>query len=195
MQSHGQTYGANDSTFNVPASVAVKQQINMREPDKMARNIKHDLQRKEEHRRSEIIRTELKELKECTFQPQITVYPGSAPEGTSNVIKGLDRHLELKELTARKKEEQKEREEEVFGVKNVDSMRRVEDGTTVTAPFHLSESDSRPSRAVLELREKEKEELTFQPATENIKRRNQLRKAVRSSKATGHSASDIYKHK
>ena len=71
----------------------------------------------------------------------------------------------------------------MFGVKNVDSMRRVEDGTTVAAPFSLSESDSRPSRAVVEMSDREKEELTFQPLTENIKRRNDLRRAVRAKKA------------
>jgi hypothetical protein len=179
----GAAYGTDDSQMNVPASVALKQQINMREPDKMTRNIKYDLQRKEEHRRSELIRSELRELQECTFTPHINQYPGSAPEGTANVIKGLDRHMELKELTHRKKEEAREREDEVFGVKNVDSMRRVEDGTTMAAPFSLSESDQRPSRAVLEMREREREELTFQPHTENVKRRNDLRRAARANKA------------
>ena len=182
----GASYGVNEShaAVRVPASVALKQQINMREPEKMVQNIKHDLQRKEEHRRGELIRSELRELQECTFTPQITSYAGSAPEGTSNVIRGLDRHMELKELTQRKKQEARDREEQVFGVKNVDSMRRVEDGTTVAAPFSLSESDSRPSRAVVEMSEREKEELTFQPLTENIKRRNDLRRAVRANKAT-----------
>ena len=102
----GASYGVNEShpAVRVPASVALKQQINMSEPEKMVQNIKHDLQRKEEHRRGELIRSELRELQECTFTPQITSYAGSAPEGTSNVIRGLDRHMELKELTQRKKQ-------------------------------------------------------------------------------------------
>ena len=181
-----QSYQYHTTAAAVPAAVQLKQQINMREPEKMAKNIKTELQRKEEHRRTEIIRSELRELQECTFKPQINSYAGvdtSFSEGPTNIIRGLDRHLELQEATKRKKDLAREREAEVFGVRGVDSMRRLEDGTTVSKPFKLSEQDKRPSRAVLQLQEKETKDLTFHPQTENIKRRNDLRKATRASNA------------
>lgn len=53
-------------------------------------------------------------MKNCTFQPSINI---SIPDSFNKVVIvwGLDRHLEIKEMQARKEYEQKKREEEVFG--------------------------------------------------------------------------------
>ena len=131
--SYKASYGVNESHRRAcAASVALKQQINMREPeDGPEYQARSATQGRTSPRRTHSQRAA--RASGVHVPPQITSYAGSAPEGTSNVIRGLDRHMELKELTQRKKQEARDREEQVFGVKNVDSMRRVEDGTTVAA--------------------------------------------------------------
>jgi hypothetical protein len=63
--------------------------------------------------------------------------PSSAPcrrkTDTNNpvVIKGLGRHLELKRMSIKKKEDMEAREKEVFGVKNIHKYKRPEDGSTI----------------------------------------------------------------
>lgn len=106
--------------------------INLNEPEKMARNIRLHLLEKEEKRRSEIIARELDELKECTFQPTIVQYqPLDASEAGPIIVKGLGRHLELKHLSKKQKEEAAQREKDAFSVKNVEKFRRAEDGSTI----------------------------------------------------------------
>ena len=184
------SYGVDDSfakvnQSTVSASVQLRQSINMKEPEKMARSIRQDLQRKEERRRMAVVKTELRELEQCTFKPAVIPYGGdqAGRDGKPVVIPGLDRHLELKEMTKKKKDDEKRREDDVFSVRGADSMRKPEDGTTIQKPFHLSESDKRPSRAILELQEKEKNDLTFNPYTQNAARRNEHRRAARAHAA------------
>lgn len=58
--------------------------------------------------------------------------------------------------------QQKQREEEAFCVKAKPSNRSPS-GTTIPQPFKLSSGRQRESRAVKELLEKEKANLTFEP--------------------------------
>ena len=51
---------------------------------------------------------EVKELEECTFSPAIVRKSSSQGKGGPVVIRGLGRHLELRELAKRKEEEQRE---------------------------------------------------------------------------------------
>lgn len=53
--------------------------------------------------------------------------PAAAPV----IVKGLDRHLEKKQAAIRLKEQQRERENEVFNVQNIQHYRKPEDGSTV----------------------------------------------------------------
>ncbi len=180
------------------ASVSLRQSINMKEPEKMSRNIRHDLQKKEEQRRMAVVKTELRELEQCTFKP--TVLPYDSRKHTDNgpiVIPGLERHLELQHMTQKKKDDNRRREHEVFSVQNPDALRKPEDGTTIQLPFRLSESDKRPSRAVLELQQQEEKDMTFTPRTENASRRNEARRAARAhtalKKSGASKAVSIYK--
>lgn len=161
--------------------------INMREPEKMARDIRLQLREREEKRRQQLAIQEIEELKHCSFQPDTSAtkryykYP-HAPQGplspniydggldlrytspcsyiaqenkqthlinhgesvTMNeentsiksaqhmiVIKGIERHLELRRLAEQQKIDKENREKEVFHVQNVDSYRRPEDSSTI----------------------------------------------------------------
>ena len=174
-----QTNKMNQSHASIVPGVAHKQQINMQEPERMARDIRMHQMMKEEHRRRELVSKELDELKECTFTPQVIPYHPPNQERNPVVIKGLDRHLELQIMTLRKKEEAEEREREVFHVANAEKLRRPEDGTTVIQPFELSEGDTRMSRAVDDMLRREEREFTFEPMTEQSFNRNNYRATQR----------------
>lgn len=47
------------------------------------------------------------------------------------IVRGLGRHLELKHLSLRQREEASRREKAVFSVTNIDNFRRQEDGSTI----------------------------------------------------------------
>ena len=143
-----------------------------------------------------MVKNELRELEQCTFKPSVVPYDSRKADKGPVVIPGLERHLELQNMTQKKKEEDKRREQEVFSVQNAEEMRNLEDGTTIQQPFRLSESDKRPSRAVLELQEQEERDLTFTPHTESISRRNEVRRAARAHAALRNNstkATNIYK--
>jgi hypothetical protein len=59
-----------------------KNYLNINEPEKMIQKIRYNLLEKEEKRRNELIARELKELKECTFQPNIN---GSSNNNNSSM--------------------------------------------------------------------------------------------------------------
>ena len=114
----------------------ITSRINMQDPEKMARDIRWCQQDKEERRRADMLVREVEELRECTFQPQI---PSYNPDDNNHpvVIRGLGRHLELKQLSSRQKAEAAQREKEVFTVVNVDKYRRAEVGSTIVQVNHL----------------------------------------------------------
>jgi len=55
-------------------------------------------------------------LKDCTFQPKILDKEPSTSSNENVQVKGLARHLELKELKKKQEEEKRYREAEVFGL-------------------------------------------------------------------------------
>lgn len=119
--------------------------INLEEPERMARNIKQQLAEKEERRRAELIAREIEEMKECTFRPTISTYPPggnnssysqSSHSSAPVVVRGLSRHLELRHLSIKQREDAERREKEVFSVKNIDQFRRVQDGSTIVKVQH-----------------------------------------------------------
>jgi hypothetical protein len=111
--------------------------VNLSEPERMSRNIREQQAAKEAKRREELIAREMEEMKECTFQPFIKSnqsnrpFNRGVPDKKPVVVRGLGRHLELKHLSLRQREEAYRREIEVFTVKNIDSFRRGEDGSTI----------------------------------------------------------------
>lgn len=115
--------------------------INMKEPERMAHDIRVHLIEKEEKRRSELIAQEINDLRECTFRPNLDNSYSFSSRALSLhhhhqqqqpvVIKGLNRHLELRYMSVKQREDALAREREVFSVRNVDKYRRAEDGSTI----------------------------------------------------------------
>ena len=79
------------------------------------------------------------------------------------VVRGIGRHLELRDLKNKLKEEKLQRERQVFRVEHVERFRRPEDGSTIVRPFLLSSPTGRISRAAQQLQAAEESELTFTP--------------------------------
>lgn len=134
---HQRGYMENDMNASNQSQQAVNtsknriSRINMKEPEKMAEDIKLKALQKEEARRNDLIMKELRELEECTFHPNLYSYPPAYQPEKPIVVKGLARHMELRQLSNKMKEEAALREYEVFHVSNVEKFRRPEDGLTM----------------------------------------------------------------
>jgi hypothetical protein len=104
--------------------------LNLREPEKMAKEIRLHLAEKEEKRREILAAREIAELSECTFRPSVAKHN---PTNFSSpvVVRGIARHLELKNLSDQKKKDKEDRERNAFKVKNANKFRRTGDGNTV----------------------------------------------------------------
>ena len=121
--------------------------INFQQPERMLHEIKLANQQKEKKRREELISREIEELQNCTFQPTLNQsFAAAASHSNAStsakssdpiVIKGLNRHLELRQLSEKLKKEEKEREFNAFHVRDVDKFRRQEDGATIVKSFDL----------------------------------------------------------
>ena len=118
-------------------------------------------------------RGEYDELKECTFTPELCVPPRERRRSEPVAVRGLARHMEKAEMTRRKAEEQKQREEEVFylpGGKRKPGV-RLELGRKFTTPKPFSMSTNRSSvRKNRHSRDDHRnpaqvEECTFRPKT------------------------------
>lgn len=121
----------NHSAFTANSSRQRISRINMKEPEKMLEGFKLKAIQKEEARRNDLMMRELKELEECTFHPNVYSYPPAYEPAKPIVVKGLARHLELRNLSNKMKEDAAQREYEVFHVVNADKYRRPEDGLTM----------------------------------------------------------------
>lgn len=192
------------------SSGVVQAKINIKEPEKMARDIRLHLQEREERRRAELMARELEALRECTFAPSVQPPPLDAgerplisfflslivslhptpppltfshlplaPLGQPIVVRGLGRHLELRHLSIKQREEREEREREVFSVKGVDRLRRQEDGGTILRPFALSHPNPRPSAAAVQSQQESEAECTFVPVTSHVLRREVISRQAR----------------
>ena len=135
--------------------------VNLNEPERMSRSIRERQEAKEKRRRDELIARDIEEMKECTFQPALTPHTNTSRSRHNNshshshsdlhalysmspqdyhhqqqqhqpvIVRGLGRHLELKHLSLRQREEASRREIAVFSVTNIDNFRRQEDGSTI----------------------------------------------------------------
>mmetsp|Transcript_19937 Transcript_19937/g.25457 ORF Transcript_19937/g.25457 Transcript_19937/m.25457 type:complete len:181 (+) Transcript_19937:180-722(+) len=115
---------------------------------------------------------EYKELKECTFVPLTN--EGTPVRGNGPVIvRGLGRHLELKEMARRQEEEQKQREDKAFGkvTNRVDS--RTEP-YTIPKPFNLSTSHRRRKSRSKSRDQDFAKDLTFSPETLSRSRQRKI---------------------
>ena len=105
--------------------------INMREPERMAKEIRSHQLEKDEKRRAALIVREIDELQECTFQPKIYRKPLKKQNSNPVTVAGVGRHFELKYLKHKKDEEIRQRKEDAFRVKNIEKYKRKEDGSTI----------------------------------------------------------------
>ena len=108
----------------------IRSTINLKQPEKMAREIRRQLQDREEYRQGELAAREIEELAPCTFHPQIPTYiPPHLDEPV--VVRGIGRHLELKHLKEKLRTDKAAREEEVFKVRHSERFRKAENGATI----------------------------------------------------------------
>ena len=93
--------------------------INLREPERMARDIRLHLQQKEELRQRELDARDIELLKDCTFQPKAARPPATNLEEVRDTVpvRGMERHLELRDLANRRQQEHEQRLEQLFGLK------------------------------------------------------------------------------
>lgn len=79
------------------------------------------------------------EMQRCTFVPQTnaSILRAQGPV----LVRGLGRHLELRDAAKQQEEERRVREAEAFGVR-AGAVQRTLLGETVLKPFYLSEGNS-----------------------------------------------------
>lgn len=89
--------------------------------------MKDKLKQKQERIAQERREREYQLLKDCTFKPQILEHDSSTIGSSNNEsvasVKGIQRHLELKELKKKQEEEKRLREAEVFGLNHKFAVR------------------------------------------------------------------------
>ena len=116
----------------------------------------------EERRRQLRAEKELEEMRECTWTPKVNKRRPQQQKPV--VVRGLGRHLELREMAKRKDEEQQERERRAFGTASTGGRNAV--GITIAKPFRLSSSNAnRKQRARKDHEKRFQEECTFEPVT------------------------------
>jgi len=71
-----------DNDVDIP--IRPRGRIDLKHPERMARDIRSHLLKKEEQRHSELIQKELDELKDCTFNPHLP--PNSFKNRSNNSI-------------------------------------------------------------------------------------------------------------
>jgi hypothetical protein len=149
---------ANSTSITTPYT---RDNLYLNHPEELMQRIEQT-RREALKRRSTLLEEDrLRELQECSFRPKVKPAPKNVDRPI--VIRGLDRFMQLKNLTAQLQEEQRRREREAFEVVRVDEFRRPEDQSTIVQPFRFHESLHRPSTAVGELLASESANLSFRP--------------------------------
>ena len=113
--------------------------IDVTQPDTLTQRIKEKERQKMAQCEQVKKKKEYEELKECTFTPAIK---RAVPKQASGpiVVRGLGRHLELKELAQRQSEEKAERERKAFLTHVTNTSTKP---YTVPHPFDLSSNDKK----------------------------------------------------
>ncbi|CAM9880414.1 unnamed protein product [Discosporangium mesarthrocarpum] len=152
-------YGS-DNKFRLP----------VKEPWKISKQIRE--REREQAEKMSILRAEreMAEMQPCTFAPATN--KAKLPQGCRPVVvRGLGRHLELRDVAQQKEEERKRREALAFGVKP-GAVRRSALGETVVEPFLLSGGRSQGwwGERRRKREEEEKKACTFRPWTVEAER-------------------------
>lgn len=101
-------------------------------------------------------------MRECTWTPKVNKRRPQSQKPV--VVRGLGRHLELREMAKRKEEEQQERERRAFGSGSTSA--RTVAGMTIAKPFRLSSCNAKSKQRAQKDHEKRfKQQCTFEPVT------------------------------
>lgn len=122
-------------------------------------------------------RVEAEQLKDCTFAPQTTKeWPSVVDDDKPLVVRGLGRHMELKQMAKRQQEAQRQREQKAF---LIDPPSRLQP-YTVPEPFAMcsSRKDERFERTRSEVEQSRMAECTFTPTTNEGSLRSLLRSSA-----------------
>jgi hypothetical protein len=159
----------------------VHSRYSARDPEQLRAAIDEETASKEQ--RLERVRRTLahEEMRDCTFQPDVSRTARTAPATGPVVVRGLGRHLELRDLARRKEEEQREREEQVFMRGRRPASAAGSYPYTIPQPFNLSrdpKADERAERLRAEAQQRELQECTFAPRTTDLPQRELIRRLV-----------------
>jgi hypothetical protein len=117
--------------------------VDMRDADSLSTSIASERERRERRLQECRASKEFDELNDCTFAPRVNTSPkqrrarrGSAPV----VVRGLARHLELRELAKRQRDERDQREHSAFNVSQEVLSAKCNGHVTVPEPFQLGTS-------------------------------------------------------
>eukprot|EP00741_Cyanophora_paradoxa_P003255 tig00000691_g3163.t1 len=138
------------------------------EPDEYLKRVEREQKAKEAKLEQTRRAMEYDELRVCTFTPEIRRERPASPAGPI-VVRGLARHMELRDHARRLAEEKAEREAKAFLVNLPPSAADPARGHTVPQPFKLQTAHvhaaNRQRRVLAELAEKEQQACTFHPTT------------------------------
>ncbi|CAM9623371.1 unnamed protein product, partial [Ectocarpus sp. 12 AP-2014] len=109
--------------------------LSVREPARMTAELRAREREQEERFNALRQEKEVAEMKRCTFVPQTNSAILRAERPV--LVRGLGRHLELKDVAQRRERERREREAQAFGVRP-GAVRRSVLGETIVEPFSLS---------------------------------------------------------
>jgi len=156
-----------------------KYRINPEDTEGISARIEEQRREKEERIEEQKRLQDYEELRECTFQPNVAISKRTVQEPDGPVIvRGLGRHLELKEMAKKKEHDRLQREEEVF---KTQPRAANPGGYTVPQPFNLSENakgKERAERARKQVMADEMKECTFQPKTNLMSNRDLIRQIM-----------------
>ena len=143
-----------DCTFEpkfMPSAVERKSHFDFHDSDNLLIAIEQDRQRRKRNIEQKRKQTQNEKLRECTFEPKFMTKDKKVNMDKPVAIRGLGRHLELRDLARRKEEEKKNREEEVFGRTSSGPMPSF----TIPKPFNLHGKTKKPQISMQESRSKE----------------------------------------
>ena len=132
--SKNQEYVENEESFSFqPKLESNKKFSNIKSfysnPEKILENIGEKEKQKQEKLMNIKQECEKKEFQDCTFAPKLSEF---SDQKETVLIPGLDRFIELKNLTKKQEEEKKAREHKAFGIKGNSNY------ITVPQPFNLA---------------------------------------------------------
>ncbi|CAM9186727.1 unnamed protein product, partial [Ectocarpus sp. 12 AP-2014] len=109
--------------------------LSVREPARMTAELRAREREQEERFNALRQEREVAEMQRCTFVPQTNsaILRAEGPV----LVRGLGRHLELKDVAQQRERERREREAQAFGVRP-GAVRRSVLGETIVEPFSLS---------------------------------------------------------